>query len=137
MSKVTGIVVNFWHFFTMPALQILSCHVTQEANFKKNLFFLNSAFNIRKGYKIISRKALYFRSYQPKTSRGGGGGWKTPPSAFRVKQDAFHHVKIIICAAKHHGCGMRFIRRYGHRVVTFMEDRTVFAIRLVCSHPSI
>ena len=63
-------------FFTMPALQIWPCHVTQEVNFEKNLFFPNLAFNIRKSYKISSRKALYFRRYQPKTSRG----WKTPPS---------------------------------------------------------
>ena len=73
MSKVMGIYVNFWHFFTMPALQIRLCHVTQEANFETILFFPNSAFNIRKSYKISSRKALYFRSYQPKTSWGGGG----------------------------------------------------------------
>ena len=64
--------------FTMPALQIWPCHVTQEANFEKNLFFPNSAFNIGKSCKISSRKALYFRSYQPKTSRGGGSG-KHPP----------------------------------------------------------
>ena len=56
--------------FTMPALQIWPCHVTQEANFKNNLLFPNSAFYIRKSYKISSRKALYFRSYQPKTSQG-------------------------------------------------------------------
>ena len=70
-------------FFTMPALQIWSCHVTQEANFEKILLFPNSAFNIRKSYKISSRKVLYFKSYQPKTSRGVEN---TPlPSAFRVK----------------------------------------------------
>ena len=69
--------------FTMPALQIWPCHVTQEANFKKILFFPNFAFNIGKSCKISSRKALYVRSYQLKTSRGW---WKTPPaSAFRVK----------------------------------------------------
>ena len=56
-------------FFTMPALQIWPCHVTQEANFKIKLFFPNSAFNIEKSCKIASRKALYFRSYQPKTSQ--------------------------------------------------------------------
>ena len=39
-------------FFTMPALQIWLSHVTQEANFEKILFFPNSAFNIRKSYKI-------------------------------------------------------------------------------------
>ena len=61
-------------FFTMPALQIWPCHVTQEANFEKISFFPNSAFNIGKSCKISSTKALYFRSYQPKTSQG----WKTP-----------------------------------------------------------
>ena len=50
------------------------------SKFRKNLFFPNSAFNIRKSYKISSRKALYFRSYQPKTSRGE----EYTPSAFRV-----------------------------------------------------
>ena len=35
-------------FFTMPALQIWPYHVTQEANFKKNLFFPNSAFKREK-----------------------------------------------------------------------------------------
>ena len=80
MSKVMGTYVNFWHF-TMPALQILPCHVTQKTKFRETLFFPNSAFNIRKSYKISSRKALYFRSYQPKSSRrgGGGGGGKHPP----------------------------------------------------------
>ena len=75
MSKVMDIYVKFWHFFMMPALQIWPCHVTQEANLEKILLFPNSAFNIRKSCKIFSRKALYFRSYQPKTSRGG----KHPP----------------------------------------------------------
>ena len=51
---------KFWNIFTFP----------------------NSAFNIGKSYKISSIKALSFRSYQPKTSRGEG--WKTPPCAFRV-----------------------------------------------------
>ena len=59
-------------FLTMPAHQIWSCHVTQEANFEKFLFCPSSTFNIRKSHKISGGKALYFRSYQPKTSRGGG-----------------------------------------------------------------
>ena len=42
------------------------------SKFRKKLLFPNSAFNIWKSYKVFSRKALYFRSYQPKTSRGGG-----------------------------------------------------------------
>ena len=56
--------------FTMPAPQIWPCHVTQEADFEKILFFPNSVFNIRKTYKISSRKALYFRRYQPKNLTG-------------------------------------------------------------------
>ena len=56
--------------FIMPAHQIWSSHVTQEANFDKFLFCSNSAFNIKKSHKISGRKSLYFRSYQPKTSRG-------------------------------------------------------------------
>ena len=74
--KSYGHLCQFLAFFTMPALQIWPCHVTQEANFEKNLFFPNSAFNIRKSYKISGRKPLYFRSYQSKTSQGGG---KHPP----------------------------------------------------------
>ena len=55
------------------------------SKFRKSLCFLISAFNIKKSYKISSRKALYFKSYQPKTS-WGGGGWKTPPKHFWAKQ---------------------------------------------------
>ena len=58
MSKVMGIYVKFMS------------NVTQEENFEKYLFFPNSAFNIRKSYKISSSNAFYFRSYQPKTSLG-------------------------------------------------------------------
>ena len=83
MSKVMGIYLKFWHFFTMAAFQIWPCHVIQEANFEKMLLFPNSAFNIGERCKISSRKALYFRSYQAKTSRGGGK--HPPPSVFRVK----------------------------------------------------
>ena len=79
--KSYGHLCQILAFFTMPALQIWPCHVTQEANFEKVLFFPNSAFNIGKSCKIPSRKALYFRSYQPKTSQGVEN---TPPSAFRV-----------------------------------------------------
>ena len=87
--KSYGHFCQFLTFFTMPAIKIWPCHVTQEANFEKFLFFPNSAFNIRKSYKISSRKALYFRSYQPKTSRRGGKH-PPPPSAFRVKASKFH-----------------------------------------------
>ena len=63
------------------------------SKFEKILSFPNSAFNIRKSYKISSRKALYFRSYQPKTSRGGGKHPPPPPSAFRVKSLAVQRLK--------------------------------------------
>ena len=68
-------VKSYGHFcqtlalFTMLTHQIWSCHVTQDANFKKIFFCPNSTFTIRKSQKISSGKALYFRSYQPKTSR--------------------------------------------------------------------
>ena len=65
----------------MPALQIWSCHVTQEANFEKILLFPNPAFNIGKSWKISSRKPLYFRSYQPKTSR------ETPPVLLGLRKE--------------------------------------------------
>ena len=44
---------------------------------------------IGKSYKISSRKILYFRSYQPKASRVGGGRGRggDTPSAFRVKTE--------------------------------------------------
>ena len=60
--KTYGHLCQILAFFTMPALQIWSCHVTQEANFEKILFFPNSAFNVGESCKISSRKALYFRS---------------------------------------------------------------------------
>ena len=113
-----SIFVKFWLFFTMPAYQMWSCHLTQEANFEKVLFFPNSVFNIRKGYKISSRKALYFRSYQPTTSQGGGkhprprctfqifGRWQgrrtsqvppslPPPLIFKAKFKHFCHPTLL------------------------------------------
>ena len=77
--KSYGHLCQILAFFTMPAPQSWPCHVTQEANFEKNLLFPNSAFNIGKNYKISSRKALYFRSYQPKTSWGGCKTLPFPP----------------------------------------------------------
>ena len=81
--------------------------MTQEESFENFLFCPNSTFNIGKSHKISSGKALYFISYQPKTSRGGGGGGgdgKHPPSAFRVKEiklifgwnDSAHVVGMIL-----------------------------------------
>ena len=49
--------------FTMPAIWL--CHMIQEANFEKMLFFPNFAFNIKKSCKISSRKALYYTPPPP------------------------------------------------------------------------
>ena len=66
-QKLWAFLSKFGIFFTMPAHQIWSCHVTQVEKF---LSSLNSAFNIRKSHKISSRKPLYFRRCQLKTSQG-------------------------------------------------------------------
>ena len=58
-------------FFTMPAHQIWSCHVIQEANFEKILFFPNSAFNIRKVTKFLVQK-LSTSEVISKKPHGGG-----------------------------------------------------------------
>ena len=76
LLNLSHCVKSYGHFcqilalFTMPAHQICSCHVTQDANFENFLFCPNSTFNIRKSHKISSGKDLYFRSYQQKASRG-------------------------------------------------------------------
>ena len=70
-----GIYVKFWHFYDVRSPNIAMSRDSR-SKFRRILFFPDSALNIRKSYKICSRKALYFRSYQPETSRG----WKTPPS---------------------------------------------------------
>ena len=44
----------------------------QRSKFRFILFCPNSTFNNRKCHKISGGKALYFRSYQQKTSRGMG-----------------------------------------------------------------
>ena len=72
-------------FFIMPAHQILSYHLTKKQILHFFLFCLNSTFNIRKSQKTSGGKALYFRSYQPKTSRE-----LEIPSAFRVNGADFH-----------------------------------------------
>ena len=69
-QKLWAFLSNFGIFFKMPAQQIWSYHVTQEANFEFFLFCPNSTINFSKSPKISSAKALYVRSYQPKTSRG-------------------------------------------------------------------
>ena len=100
--KSYGHLCQLLAFFTMPVLQTWPCHVTQEANFEKILFFPNSAFNIRKSYKISSRKALYFRSYQPKSSRGG---WETSPPVLSGLTK-FKHPMLPTKRISHYGFGV-------------------------------
>ena len=70
MSKVVGIFYNA-HSPNMVMSR------DPKRKFRNVLFSPNSTFNIEDSHKISSEKAIYFRSYQPKTSWGGGGG--TPP----------------------------------------------------------
>ena len=49
-------------FFAMPAHQIWSYNVAQEANFKNFLFCANSTFNIRKSHKTSGGKAANYLS---------------------------------------------------------------------------
>ena len=76
-------------FFTIPTHQIWSCPVTQaskQANFENFPFDPNFTFNIRKNHKISSGKALYFRSYQPKT---------TPSDQCPVSLRLIRNIKLI------------------------------------------
>ena len=61
--------------FTMPALQIWPCQVTQEENFENIYFFLILHLILGKAAKILVEKlsTSEFISHKPH------GGWKTPP----------------------------------------------------------
>ena len=77
------IFVKFCCFlFTMPAHQIWSCQVTQDAKFEIIYFVLILYVILRKVTKFLVERLFTFRSYQPKTSRqprgGRGGGGITP-----------------------------------------------------------
>ena len=66
---------NFGHF-TMPVQQILSSHVTQEANLEKILFCPNSTFDISGISKFpVERLSTTSEVIRQKPRRG----WKTPP----------------------------------------------------------
>ena len=84
MSKVVGIFVKGWHFLTMPAHQIWSYDVTQEANFENFLFCPDSTFNIGKSKKFPVEKLSTSEVINQKP-HGGGMENTPPPSAFRVK----------------------------------------------------
>ena len=72
-------------FLMMPTYQIWSCHVTEEANFEFFYFVLILHLILGKVTKFLVESSLLLCISQ-KNSQGGGGGWKTPPSAFRVKR---------------------------------------------------
>ena len=61
--------------FMMPALQIWPCHVTQEANFEKKLFFLILHLILGKVTKFLVEKL----STSEVISQKPHGGWKSPP----------------------------------------------------------
>ena len=82
--KSYGHLCQILAFFTMPALQIWLCHVTQEANFEKFYIFLI--------LYLILGKAVIFLVEKLSTSdvisqkpHGGGGGGEHPPVLLGLK----------------------------------------------------
>ena len=70
----------------MPACQIWSCHITQNANFENVLFCPNSTFNIGKVTKFLVESSLVQKLLGKNFMGWGGGGGNTLiPSASRVK----------------------------------------------------
>ena len=74
-----GIYVKFWHNFMMPTLQIWPCHVTQEANLKKNYFFLILHLILGKLTKFLVEKLYPSKVISQKPH---GGGKHLPPQCF-------------------------------------------------------
>ena len=72
--KHYGHFVKFWLFYHVHLPNMVMSR-DPRCKFPKYFIYPNSAFNIKKSDKISAVKALFFRSYQPKTSLGGG----TPP----------------------------------------------------------
>ena len=93
--KSYGHLCQILAFFTMPALQIWPCHMTQEANFEKILLFPNSAFTIGKSCRISSRKALYLEVNSQKP-HWGVENTPPPPSAFRVNSNQYYMLEYNI-----------------------------------------
>ena len=81
--KSYGHLCQFLACFTMPALQIWPCHVTQETNFKKFYFFLILHLIVENVTKFLVEK---LSTSEVISQKPRGGGWKTPPSAFRVNK---------------------------------------------------
>ena len=66
---------QFLAFFTMPALQIWPCHVTQEVNFQQIIFFLILHLILGKATKFLVEKLSTSEIFSQKPR----GGWKHPP----------------------------------------------------------
>ena len=60
-------------FFRLPAHQMWSCQVIQEANFENFLFYPNSTFNIGKSHKISSGKLSTTEVISQNPHVGGDG----------------------------------------------------------------
>ena len=78
-QKLWAFMSNFVIFYNARSPNMAMSRDPRSKFPKKKLFFPNCAFNIRKSYKMPGRKVLYFKSYQPKSSRGGGGVENTLP----------------------------------------------------------
>ena len=95
-EPLSKVMVIFWHFFTMPALQIWPCHVTQEANFEKNYFFLILHLILGNVTKFLVENLFTSEVISQKPHRGGKHP-PPPPSAFRVKRNqSISWTKVIL-----------------------------------------
>ena len=73
--KSYGHLCQILAFFTMPALQIWPCHLTQEANFEKIYFFLILHLILGKAAKFLVEKLSNSEVISQKPHWGG----KHPP----------------------------------------------------------
>ena len=80
-QKLWAFLPNFV-FFTMPACQIWSCHITQNANFENVLFCPNSTFNIGKVTKFLVESSLV-QKLLGKNFMGWGGGEHPHPQCLQ------------------------------------------------------
>ena len=83
--KSYGNLCQILAFFTIPALQIWPCHVTQEANLEKNYFFLILHLILGKAAKFLVEKL----STSEVISQKPHEGWKTllkPPALLGLNQ---------------------------------------------------
>ena len=99
-TKSYGHLCHILAFLSMLALQIWPCHVTQEANFEKILFFPNSAFNIGKSCKISGKKLSTSEVISQKPHGGGSGKHPPPPVFLGLKKEcylAFYTETLLKC----------------------------------------